>query len=400
MLHSSYDTRDFAAQNFYTTFASDTATEKVNTFWNHIKLKKSTGKNTDQLDAVFKKTYDRYAFNSGSAPNRNRSELYQLQYNHTYQTGNNVLWVYGAALEQRKIISNDRGDHRNNHAAIFGSAVLKHQSLTLNPGIRLVHDQNYGTEILPQMSLSYITGKLVLRAGAGRAIRSADFTERFNNYNKAFVRSGSIGNPNLMAERSWSYETGFDYSIKNVRVSVTGFIRDQQKLIDFVNAGFNDIPRNQNLDSNGRYAYAKNIKKVNTRGIEMEASFKKDISRKQSISIMASALLLDSKTSDSVPSFYILSHAKWLIQQTVMYRIGGFNISLTSVFKERTAQQATAINAVNGTQYWLVNGRAGYSYKQYGAFIMVNNIGDIRYSDLLGSLMPGRWASAGVSVSF
>ena len=71
-IHSSFDGRDFAAQNFYTTFKSDTATEKVNTWWNHLQVNHSNGKNADQINAIFKKSSDQYNHPNKTFPHRHK----------------------------------------------------------------------------------------------------------------------------------------------------------------------------------------------------------------------------------------------------------------------------------------------------------------------------------------
>ena len=71
----------------------------------------------------------------------------------------------------------------------------------------------------------------------------------------------------------WNYELGVDFKTKNLKVSATGFLRNQEKVIDFVTTPFSQIPRNQNLDSNGKFAYAKNVKTVDTKGLEFAAKY-------------------------------------------------------------------------------------------------------------------------------
>ena len=51
---SSYDERKFGAQNFYTTFVSDTANEKVSSNWNQARLNFQKGKHNISLDAGYK----------------------------------------------------------------------------------------------------------------------------------------------------------------------------------------------------------------------------------------------------------------------------------------------------------------------------------------------------------
>ena len=87
-----------------------------------------------------------------------------------------------------------------------------------------------------------------------------------------------------------------------------------------------------------------------------------------------------------------------MLQQTVGYTYKKVNVSLTSIYKVRNAQQAAGIKAAITKNYWLVNAKIDYRYKIATAYIAVNNLGNIQYSDLLGSKMPGSWTTAGVSI--
>ena len=105
--------------------------------------------------------------------------------------------------------------------------------------------------------------KMQLRGSAGKTIRDADFTERYNNYNKPIVTGGSIGDPDLKAERSFSYEAGADYFVtRHIKVAGTFFQRFQKRLIDYVPTPYADMPRKDNLVPGNTYALAKNISEV------------------------------------------------------------------------------------------------------------------------------------------
>jgi iron complex outermembrane receptor protein len=400
LFHSSFDSRDFAAQNFYTGFISDTATEKVNTWWNHVKLKHTTYNSSDELDLTYKNTFDQYVFNPKAIANKNKSGLILLQYLHSKTVSAAFFYNYGILAEEKTIQSNDRGNHHNTNIAGFGSFIYKVKKLTLGSGLRLVNDRNYGTAFLPQANLAYRTGIVVFKINAGRAIRSADFTERYNNYNKTIVNSGNIGNPNLNAEKSWSYETGADLVLPNLRISGTVFYRNQDEVIDWTPTPYADMPRKINLAPTGSFALAKNIKKVNTSGIELDINYSRRFNSNQQLYITASATFLHSESSDSIPSFYIISHAKSLLQQTVLYTYKNIGLGITSIYKERKSLEAPGIKALINKNYWLVNAKLDYRFKRFAAFVAIDNIGNIEYSDLLGSRMPGSWTKAGLSVSF
>ncbi len=401
-LRSSYDSRRFAAQNFYTTFKSDTATEKVNTWWNQVQLKKQTEKYSQQVDLMYKETSDYYLYNSVSIANQNKSRHLLVQYLRSQKLNQYFNLSLGTQLDRRSIASNDRGNHETHHGAAFGSLLYNKNKFRLSPGLRLDWDENYGAAILPQLNASYNWSKVTVRANAGRAIRSADFTERYNNYNKSIVASGSIGNPDLNTENSWSYEAGADaFLSSHFKASVSGLYRDQNNVIDYVTTPYANMPRKENLVPNGIYALAKNIKKVKTRGVEIELTYKKSFANNQSLFINTGVTFLKSTSSDSVPSFYIISHAKKLVQFTGIYTYKGFSLSSGFVYKERVPRQAAAINASISKDYFLLNAKLAYTIeKKVKLFMAWNNITDIQYSDLLGSIMPRRWTTGGVTVNF
>lgn len=398
-LSSAVDSRDFAAQNFYTIFSSDTATEKVKTWWNHFRVEKNSTRSGHSIDLTYKKTSDHYLFNPKSLPNDNRSGYLALQYVYLNRRFSNLNWQLGGNAEQKQIRSNDRGNHENNTVSGFGFLSFHKSSLALNGGARLQHDENYGTKFLPQASASYKMRSLLVFANAGRSARSADFTERFNNYNKPIVNSGNIGNPDLDAETGWSYEAGLTFSKNKLRVTASGFLRDQDDVIDWVPTPFDEMPRQDNLNPAGSFALSKNISTLRTTGIETEIYFTHSWRENRFIANL-SATFLNSNSSQDVPSFYILSHAKTIFQQTLSYSGKVFSLSVNGIYALRNPQQAAAINAEVSREYFIANARAQYRIRWCSIFAQVQNLGDKKYSDLLGSIMPGRWTSLGVNISY
>jgi vitamin B12 transporter len=397
---TSYDKRNFSAQNFYTTFKSDTANETVETFWNQLNLTYKKAANKFSLDGGYKQVKDRYAFNSAGTPNRNTSTLLQFLGSYERTISDKTSLTGGVQFQDKKIISNDRGDHSLIQAAAF---IVLNESLgnfSLMPALRVDHVQNSGTELVPQLNISYKKNNLQLRASAGKTTREADFTERYNNYNKTFVSSGSIGNPDLQAERSFSYEAGADLFVRNIfKISATAFKRDQTKLIDWTPTPYSMMPRKINLSPTGSYALAKNIAKVNTSGFETDVQFIKQINSYNKIFVTLGLLWLNSKSSDTIPSFYISSHAKFSNNFSVVYENKIFSISINGLYKERQEQSAAAINAALSKQYFIMNTKTEiFLVKRSSVFFQADNIFNKEYSDLLGSQMPGRWLLGGIII--
>ncbi|RYY53380.1 MAG: TonB-dependent receptor, partial [Chitinophagaceae bacterium] len=402
-LRVAYDNRDFAAQNFYTSFTSDTASEKVRALWSQARVT-YTGLKSHRLvfDASYKNVKDKYIYSARSLPNESTSEMLQLNVRDEWKIATNSSLVSGAQLLNKKIVSNDRGEHTLNQAGVY---LLLNQSLfsgfTINPAVRLEWNKLSGAEFIPQVSMAYRVKKLLLRAGAGKTIRDADFTERFNNYNKAIVTSGRVGNPDLAAERSVSYELGADFFAgKVLKVSATGFRRNHRKLIDYVITPYAQMPRKDNLTPGSVYALASNISSVNTSGLELDLSFQQELpGTAGKLSAGAGFVWLDSQSPDSVLSFYVSSHARTLFNFYVEYAFHHLTISVNGLYKTRLTQKADPIQASLSASYFVWNGKVAYALyrKRLNCFVQVNNISNLQYSDLLGALMPGRWFSAGLA---
>ncbi|HEY4481802.1 MAG TPA: TonB-dependent receptor [Candidatus Brocadiaceae bacterium] len=406
-LRSAYDKRKFSAQNFYTTYVSDTAKEKVESYWNQLQLIYKQGTNKFSLNAGYKNVSDQYAFNPRITPNKNKSQLLQAIAIYEKQFSTNSTILAGGQFQNKIIHSNDRGNHDVKQAAAF--AVLNQaigEYFAVSPALRLDWDERAGSELVPQVNLSFKKGSWQLRGSAGKTIRQADFTERYNNYNKTLVTSGSIGNPELEAERSFSYEAGVDYLLRSARndeggglkISATLFRREQQKVIDWTTTPYSQMPRKDNLSPTGTYALAKNIAKVNTSGLETDVQFNGELGNQQSIWATVGVVWLDRETSDAVPSFYISSHAKLLTNFNVLYNWRWLNVSVNGIYKHRAPQSATAINAKLSGDYFVMNVKAeGFIWKKrLSVFVEADNVFDKSYSDLLGSQMPGRWLMGGV----
>ena len=77
-------------------------------------------------------------------------------------------------------------------------------------------------------------------------------------------------------------------------------------------------------------------------------------------------------------------------------------MSVNGLYKKRAEREASAIEASVSKNYFLLNARAEYAFlkRQLGIFVQADNAFDKQYSDILGSMMPGRWLMAGVRFNF
>jgi vitamin B12 transporter len=399
-----YDDRNFSAQNFYTTYVSDTASEEVKSIWVQTRAAYEKGGSKLSLDAGYKKLNDYYLFNKIATANANHSQLYQALLLFRQIMNKKTSLITGFNIQQKLIASNDRGSHSLVVAAPFANVVQQvGKNIMLQPSLRIEFIGSNVAEWVPQLTTSVKLNHVQLRISGGKTIRSADFTERYNNYNKAYVASGSIGNPDLVAEKSWGYEAGADWFYKsNFKLSGTFFQRFHTQLIDWVTTAYADMPRKINLKPGGTYALSRNIAEVTTIGAEVDAQYIHRWSHQYFLTLNAGATWMDDNSSETTPSFYISSHAKFLFNFSVTYHYGAFSSSFSGIYKNRKPQQATAINAYVSKDYFSLNNKTAYEVwrRKLSVFVQVDNIFNRQYSDLLGSVMPGRWLQGGVSFRF
>ncbi|HQV05233.1 MAG TPA: TonB-dependent receptor [Chitinophagaceae bacterium] len=397
------DFRDFNAQNFYTTYGSDTAHEKVNAFWTQMNLHKKTKNGLLNFDMGFKKLKDNFWFNPHSIPNDNRSSLFSSQVYYNWQIQKKYSITPGVQFISKRINSNDRGNHSIAHGAVY--TIFRQEwakDIYTNASLRLDWDERYGAVLIPQINFAWTPNRFTLRAAAGRSIRDGDFTERYNNYNKPLVTSGTIGNPDLLPEKAWNFECGIDYRAhRNWQFRSSYFYSHHKGLIDFAPTPYADMPRKDNLVPGGSYSLAKNIESIRTSGVEFGVLFRKKINQQSNMQAMMGYTYIHSKNKDSIPSFYISSHARHLFNFLFQYTSHSFLIAFNGLYKNRNKAEAASIGAEITSSYFLANVKLGYFFAAQKAqlYIQADNLFDEKYSDLLGAQMPGRWLSAGIQVT-
>lgn len=403
-LRAAYDKRDFAAQNHYTSFLSDTASEIVTS--KLIQAQAAyTRKNVRWNNSIaYRTANDEYYFNPSSIPNNNISKQWQYLSTVDIDMNNAGKLVTGIQTINKGIESNDRGNHNLWQVAAF--AVWQKnigERFNISPALRFDYHERNKWNILPQLNLSYKTAHVQYRASVGKTIRDADFTERFNNYNKAIVTSGRVGNPFLKAETAWNQEIGADIFIKKfLKISVSQFYREFSNMIDYIRTPYADMPRKDNLVPGAFYDLGTNAAKVKNLGFEADIIFKHHFKKNQELTATLGNIWLQSKLpGGKQPGYYLSGHARWITNATLAYSYNRLTGSLSFIYKVRNPQTASAIDAVVTKDYFVANAKVAYNLcNKLQAFVQVDNISNRRYSDLLGAIMPGRWAMAGINVKF
>jgi vitamin B12 transporter len=122
-------------------------------------------------------------------------------------------------------------ESRTNNAFYAQEQLSLFDRLHLTGGLRIDDNSEFGTEVTPRGSLAFEikeTGTKI-RAAIGTGIKEPTFIENFGGY-------GTVGNPNLKPEKSFSWEVGLDQEFwdERIKLGLTYFQNRYKDLIAYV----------------------------------------------------------------------------------------------------------------------------------------------------------------------
>ncbi len=395
------DRRDFNAKYFYTASNFDESTELTESLWSQLHLTRNSAKNSTEFSLGYKKTDDLFVFNPAFTPNEHTTQQFIFNANHSQSITKKTKIAYGLQLGQRDIISTDRGDHQNIYSGVYGILYYRlFPDLITTTGLRLDYDDNFGLQFLPQLSLAYIKDNYTLRSSMGRSIRAADFTERFVSYNLVNPSAGrNIGNPDLKAESSYTFDLGADYRpVKSMALSATVFYRFSENLIDYIITNSNDITNVQDLLPDAEYLYASNISSSNTHGLELQLDKDFKLSETTQLRTGIGYTYLSTQNADSAVSKYIANHPDHILNGLFKLSSKYVDISLAMNYIHRNAETIENIDARVRSDYMVTNLLLHLKpgNNKMSLFMNIHNLFDVEYQEILGPQMPGRWVMGGL----
>ena len=165
-----------------------------------------------------------------------RDSLVQTQFNVQFSNG----LMAGASLQNDNLNAQQMTiEHHDDHWN--GFLIHSHTFGPWTEIVRLESEQEgqYGMAVNPRLTLMLDPASwLTLSANVGRSRRIPSFTERFYQLN------GFTGNPNLVPEKTWTYDVGAQVHTSSTTLRLTGFYThtDDRITVDptqttFINSG-------------------------------------------------------------------------------------------------------------------------------------------------------------------
>ncbi|NNF84941.1 MAG: TonB-dependent receptor [Winogradskyella sp.] len=179
---------------------------------------------------------------------------------------------FGIDLSKINLSSNNLGDRNR----FMGNMFLEHRfnllngKLDITPGAAFTYFSDFKFHAFPGLDIGYeLSNDLRLYGNLGYTYRIPTYTDLF--YNDPVTS----GNADLEPEEAFSQEIGIKYITPRLSASVAFFNRDSDNLIDYIRPNATDD-----------VFTATNIREVNTKGVEIDASYNFKINNYlQSVSI-------------------------------------------------------------------------------------------------------------------
>ncbi|WP_152975589.1 TonB-dependent receptor plug domain-containing protein [Lacinutrix himadriensis] len=270
------------------------------------------------------------------------------------------IGITGFGVDVAKVFlsSNNLGSRNRFMTTMF----LEHRftfvddKLDITPGVAVNYFSDFKFHAFPGLDVGYkLNDALKIYGNIGYTYRIPTYTDLYYN------SPSELGNENLDPEEAISEELGIKFNTGNFNLSFAAFNRDSKKLIDFVKENETDLWQ------------ATNIRDLNTKGIELHASYGFKIGTfNQKIATGYTFLEDDLKTVSSNFSRYSinsLKHHATASFQTQFIK----NISQNIIYKyaERTS----------GQSYAVVDASVNYNLKAFEISIIANNIFNTEYTE-------------------
>ena len=295
---------------------------------------------------------------------------------------------YGIDFDRENATVANKRHSRDDTGYYVQQQVELWKRLYITAGVRAEDNTTFGTSENPGLAVSFrFRPDTRLRFSAGKGIKEPNFTENFSE-NRFF-----FGNPDLLAERSRSWETAIEQSFWHDRIAadLTWFDNRFRNLIELV----------RQPDGSSRY---QNIGRTLARGLELRAR-----TRVRQVSIQSNYTYLDGHIQQSNQTSFPFRSRDPLLRRprhsgdfAVTWSEPRWKAYWSSRFIGRRADSdffAFPTPLTSNPGYTASDASFSYDFvRQISAFVRIENIFDRDYQEVLGYQALGRGVVVGTRV--
>ncbi|MDO8836985.1 MAG: TonB-dependent receptor [Vicinamibacterales bacterium] len=298
---------------------------------------------------------------------------------HGAQAAVNLHWRVSAATDVGAVVetagdwirSSNLGDHTEARSAVALDVQHRVDDTTVVQGaVRADVYSTFGTAASPSVGVSRWLGPAWrARASAGRAFRVPTFTER---YYRDPVHAATA---TLAPERAWAVEAGLDWLPSPAWQATAGvFRRWERGVIDWVRPDATAVWRTTNIRDVAVSGFETGVRRAGAQGRTLAIDY-------TWLAVNAGTLALQSK--------YTLDYARHSLVVSGSLRVAGaFDAGVRVEGRDRIAR----------APYVLTDLRLSRLIGRARVFVDASNLLGVRYEEVRGVAMPGRWVTVGVEV--
>ena len=257
---------------------------------------------------------------------------------------------------------------------------------------------NYNTAVIgkfnfyPAVNGSFrVIDNLSIYASWNKATRMPTFTDLY------YTSATHIGNTNLEAEESESFELGLKYSHQFVTASFASFVMDGKNMIDWVKTNSDALWE------------SKNHNKIGTKGVETTFNFDliEWIGYNQPlISLTLGYMFIDQDLKETeLISNYRLNYLRHKFTAALQHNVvNNLTFSWKFRWQDRIGSYIQYIDLQPGelvkyTPFGILDVKVDYKFKNINLFLNANNIFNTQQIDFGNIPQPGFWLSGGLSIN-
>lgn len=368
-----YQEKEFGAYDFYTPASGYPSKEWTKTWLMKTDFVLYRDSFMIKPNFLWKRHFDKFMLDNTQVRSRylnhHRTDVYTPTIYFQNQTSS--LGNIGLGLEygQERINSTNLGKHNREHKSIF---MDNNKDLTsrfsLGFSVRCDDYDSFNEEYTHSLNSAYkISEEVKLRLGVSKSIRLPSFTELYYN------DPTTIGDAGLSAEKSRSYEVGYDYKKEEFSQGLTFFLREEEDFIDWVKR----IP--------GQVKWqVENITNSEVCGIENY--LKLEIN--QNLNLESNYTYINKRIDDNGYIYkYGPNYIKHLINTVLTFNLPFGIQTIGFSYKKKP----------NRDGWFLLNTHLGYKLnKTSQVFFNVTNLLNVEYQEIEGIPQPGRYIESGI----
>jgi iron complex outermembrane receptor protein len=425
-LQTGYNKKEFGANSFYTAKYPNQF-EKTSTFFINLQSQKqfsenfsvrtstSYRKHWDEFQLYRESFYDTHNRRIGAPENTTdtipswykhanhhlsssfsnegifnfKSKIGETNFSYEYRNTSiksNVLGKKMSSPEKISGVSNTEytKEERRENISLFLEHGTSFRNFHVNGGIMYNINSDYGNNYSSGIDLSYQIKNSNIFASINQSLRLPTFTELY------YKGGGKIGNQDLEAEKSTTYEIGYNYKNKIVTVQSAIYNRRTDSQIDWVK-------------NNGDANYiSKNYGKINAYGFEFSSKLNTNsffFTKKfiESLKIKFSHNQIDNNSNGYDVSLYVMDYIKNKLSLDGKHKIiYNFALSWMLSWQDRNGTYTSR----NGSEiayepYEVLDVKLSWQQQNYLIYLEASNLLDKEYRDFGHLVQPGRWIKLG-----